>query len=242
MMTHSWKIVDSGIAEAQHNMKMDVDLLASFEKECLHHPILHLYDWDAPSVTYGHFINPYDLLNKDEVQYLGLKLAQRPTGGGVVFHVSDFAFSILIPASHKGYSVNTLENYAYVNNLVIDVICEFTDNRSRPQLTQTDGSAFDADGKHFCMAKPTKYDVILDGRKVGGGAQRRTRYGLLHQGTISLALPPEVFLKKVLKPDTRVLEAMKVNTCSLLGGDPASKDLEFARSRLRHIFKSLLIT
>jgi lipoate-protein ligase A len=35
-----------------------------------------------------------------------------------------------------------------------------------------------------CFANPVRADVIVNGRKVAGAAQRRTRAGLLHQGSI----------------------------------------------------------
>jgi lipoate-protein ligase A len=35
-----------------------------------------------------------------------------------------------------------------------------------------------------CFANPVRADVLVDGRKVAGAAQRRTRAGLLHQGSI----------------------------------------------------------
>jgi lipoate-protein ligase A len=37
---------------------------------------------------------------------------------------------------------------------------------------------------HSCFAKPVHADVLIDGRKVAGAAQRRTRRGLLQQGSI----------------------------------------------------------
>jgi lipoate-protein ligase A len=39
----------------------------------------------------------------------------------------------------------------------------------------------------LCFANPVRADVIVNGRKVAGAAQRRTRTGLLHQGSIQLA-------------------------------------------------------
>jgi lipoate-protein ligase A len=43
------------------------------------------------------------------------------------------------------------------------------------------------------MARPTKYDVMLQGRKIAGAAQRKTKAGFLHQGTIALLCPdPEL--------------------------------------------------
>ncbi len=50
-----------------------------------------------------------------------------------------------------------------------------------------------------CFASPTLYDVIgPDGRKLCGGAQRRTRRGLLHQGSIQNMLPPRDFANGLL--------------------------------------------
>ena len=40
-----------------------------------------------------------------------------------------------------------------------------------------------------CFANPVPFDLLAAGQKIAGGAQRRTRYGLLHQGSIQGALP-----------------------------------------------------
>jgi len=39
-------------------------------------------------------------------------------------------------------------------------------------------------GGYSCFANPVHADVMIDGRKVAGAAQRRTRWGLLQQGSI----------------------------------------------------------
>jgi lipoate-protein ligase A len=41
--------------------------------------------------------------------------------------------------------------------------------------------------RSHCFANPVRADVIVNGRKVAGAAQRRTRAGLLHQGSIQVA-------------------------------------------------------
>jgi lipoate-protein ligase A len=38
--------------------------------------------------------------------------------------------------------------------------------------------------KDACFMNPVRADVLIDGRKIAGAAQRRTRQGLLHQGSI----------------------------------------------------------
>ena len=65
------------------------------------------------------------------------------------------------------------------------------------------------------MAKPTQYDLMVEGKKVGGAAQRRTKNGFLHQATIALALPPISLLQAVVK-NSAVIEAMQRGAYPLL--------------------------
>lgn len=198
-----WKVIDTGASDAAKNMAIDYALLQ--ELPSMGVPILHLYEWARPSATHGYFINPYQHLKEGAVRKHGLQLAKRPTGGGVLFHLTDFAFSILIPSNHPAYSTNTLENYAFVNRMVAIVIKNILGTGC--QLLVEEG----ADPSNFCMAKPTKYDVMINGKKAAGAAQRRTKGGFLHQGSISISLPPEDFLFDILK-DHKVIESMLKNT------------------------------
>ena len=40
-----------------------------------------------------------------------------------------------------------------------------------------------------CFERPVLHDLVAGGRKIAGGAQRRNRTGLLHQGSIRLDFP-----------------------------------------------------
>ena len=220
-------------------MELDTKLLEELNPSSSR-PILHLYDWEAPCATYGHFIDPTVHLSADVFTGDYLQLAKRPTGGGLIFHTTDWAFSVLVPASHKAYSVNILENYAYVNHLVIEAINRFMGCQATLSLLSHEPTAIDRHSGHFCMAKPTKYDVMLNGRKVGGGAQRRTKSGFLHQGTISLMMPSKDFLERTLLPGTGVYQAMVDHTCVLLNGECTLKDLIEARRCLQEAFRTVI--
>lgn len=204
-----WKIEQAGCLTAEANMAADyarLEALPSMTK-----PLLRLYNWEGPSLTYGHFIKPEKILDINAP----IAMARRPTGGGIIFHLTDFTFSVLVPSGHPAYSLNTLDNYAFVNTLVIKAIRHLRSDLT-PTLLANSPSCSDSPSCHFCMAKATKYDVILDGKKVGGAAQRRTRHGFLHQGTISLAPPPWDFLEEVLLPGTDTLQMMQQESFFLL--------------------------
>jgi lipoate-protein ligase A len=204
------QILDTGIQSAEANMSLDARLLENLSQE----PILHLYQWARPSATFGYFIRPEHHLKETGK----IDLARRPTGGGIVFHIWDLAFSFLLPSSHPAFSLNTLENYEFVNGAVLEVMQKLF-RLDEVELITQNGPTLGPDCQHFCMAKPTQYDVVYKGMKIAGAAQRRRKQGFLHQGTISLALPDFDLLREVLLHREEVAEAMGAFTFAPLGND-----------------------
>ena len=66
-----WRVIDTGSASAEANMRTDKELLETLEDAA----ILHLYDWDRPSATYGYFVDPHKLLNVAKAKALGFNTA-----------------------------------------------------------------------------------------------------------------------------------------------------------------------
>ncbi|HSW86877.1 MAG TPA: hypothetical protein VLG49_05190 [Rhabdochlamydiaceae bacterium] len=230
-----WEILDTGVAGADAIMRKDAELLDSLSSRSM--PILHFYQWQRDSATYGYFVQPDEFLDLEKVKECGLDLAKRPTGGGIVFHAWDLAFSVLVPSNCPLFSMNSLENYALVNRAVLRAVHTFLKERTDLQLTPVDSPELDSDCRRFCMAKPTKYDVMLGERKIAGAAQRKQKGGFLHQGTIALTMPPDAYLNNILIPGTRVLEAMQAHTYPLLGIDASQTEMERARVHLRQLLR-----
>jgi lipoate-protein ligase A len=225
-----WKVLDTGCASAEMNMHFDASLLESDGAQ----PILHLYEWDAASATYGYFHRPEAYLNIGAAERKGLQLARRPTGGGIIFHLWDMAFSVFIPAHRPEFSPNPLENYAFVNRAVLTAVQAFLGKELPLSLIAEDAPALQPTCSHFCMARPTKYDVLLEGKKIAGAAQRKTKKGFLHQGSIALTLPPSGYLDELLSPE--VQHAMFLYTYPLLGVSASPSAIDAAK----HALKTLL--
>ena len=232
------QVRDSGRLSAEENMRLDAELLEGADQ--LEAPLLRLYEWEGDSATYGYFTDPAKLLDVGEANRRGLHLARRPTGGGIVFHIWDMAFSVIVPAHSPLLSNNTLENYALVNNAVLDAVKEFLQGNPPLSLTPEDFKPWDRDCFHFCMAKPTQYDVMWEGKKIAGAAQRKTKKGFLHQGTIALTLPPAEYLEAVLLPGTQVKQAMFAHTYPLLGGAASPEQVASAKQKLRSLLATHL--
>lgn len=234
-MTH-WNFVDTGCKTAEENMRLDADLLAQLQPNDL--PIFHCYEWKEDAATFGYFVNPSDFLDLASVKEKKLQLARRPTGGGIVFHLWDLAFSILIPSGHKNFSQKPLENYAFINRVVLFAAQEFLENRSCFELTVQDGFPLDNYCQRFCMAQPTKYDVVWKGKKIAGAAQRKCKNGFLHQGTIALKMPNKEYLSSILLQGTKVLEATLAHTFPLLTPED---NLQEGRKILKNLLQKHLL-
>jgi lipoate-protein ligase A len=213
-------VLDTGMRSAEENMRLDEKLLEQLDPEGK--PLLHFYDWEGRSATFGFFIRPEKHLRLAQAEKLGLSLARRPTGGGIVFHLWDLAFSFLMPSKQPFFSLSPLENYRFVNEAVLEAVREFFSLKETVDLTPSNFSAQES-CQNFCMARPTQYDVVYEGKKIAGAAQRRRKQGYLHQGTISLALPEIEFLREVLLDEREVVSAMADYTFAPLGPlrDPA---------------------
>ena len=221
MYTKNFTLLDTGPAPAATNMELDAQLLAELGEV----PVLHLYDWVGLAATYGHFIDPKRHLKGDLID-----AARRSTGGGIVFHIWDLAFSLLMPGGHALCSSTTLDNYLFVNRIVLSAVEELFDLQG--SLTPNDTVPQGPNCASFCMARPTIYDAVHNGLKVAGAAQRRTRRGYLHQGTISLALPDQKLLEQVLVNHDEIAAAMAEYTFAPLG-EASTTALHEARRALK---------
>lgn len=189
----NWQVIDaqSTPLHPEENMQADYERLLNFSSQ----PILHFHGWEKGSLTFGYFTNPDNYLVKEAILEEKIVLAKRPTGGGIILHDYDLSFSLIIPSSHPWYALNTLKSYQKINSRLALALREF-DPTLQPYFFEEQKKEKPSG---FCMLKPTVYDLLIDGRKAAGAAQRRTKHALLHHGSICLSLPPEELLKKILK-------------------------------------------
>jgi lipoate---protein ligase len=222
------QLVDTKSHDAQWNMDWDAARLEELDPE--EEPILHFYEWEKPSISYGHFLDPKKFLHFPALEKHHIDLGKRPTGGGITFHLWDFAFSLLVPAKSQAFSENPLENYQRVNRAILSLAEGFL--KQRVDLQKEDAFVFEGAVKNFCMARPTKYDVVVQGKKVAGAAQRKTRNGFLHQGTIFLVPPDFQLLEELLLPNDAVVSSAKASLFPLF---PKEANLLEARSQIKEL-------
>jgi len=171
-----WDLLIASAAPAATNMGVDEALLRTATQR--DRPLLRLYSWDRLSVSFGYFQKfPADLAGRYAV-------VRRPTGGGIVYHGDgvDTTYTVVVPPGHPLHKRKTDAAYCVIHQAVAAALALQTplcDNRA-PQR-----------GQYECFQNPVAGDVVADGRKLAGGAQRRSRAGMLHQGSIAASISAE---------------------------------------------------
>ena len=172
---HLWEDTDR---HPEENMRIDAALLE--RSEALDGaPLLRLYGWNRPSVTIGYTQKESAVPDRGNRE-----IAKRPTGGGVVFHDNDLTYTVVAPAGHWIIDLDRVESYRVIHRALTRALASFG-----LECLLTGEPAGHVDRATMrCFATPTKYDVLLadSGLKVAGAAQRRTKKGLLHQGSVAL--------------------------------------------------------
>jgi lipoate-protein ligase A len=165
----SWRLLIHGPASPARNMAVDEALLREVRE-----PVLRIYEWNVPAVSLGYF-QPAALAEKRP-------FVRRYTGGGLVDHAHDFTYTLVLPRKHPWMELSMPESYGHVHRGVQAALAACgieSDLTSAAHAVESDA----------CFAKPVRFDLVAAARKLSGAAQRRTREGLLHQGSILLPDP-----------------------------------------------------
>jgi lipoate-protein ligase A len=136
-------------------------------------PILRFYSWQTPAATFGYFQHIAEVETWTPLR----PLVRRPTGGGLVPHENDWTYSIAIPPGHGWYALRAEESYRRLHEWIAAAF-------ARVGLAAQLAPCCDKKLPGRCFAGPEKFDLVWQDEKLGGAAQRRTRDGLLIQGSI----------------------------------------------------------
>lgn len=171
----NWFLLNSGPGESAFNMALDEALLESVA--AIGAPVLRFYGWQEPAATFGYFQKYTDIATWTPLR----PLIRRCTGGGLVPHDADWTYSLVFPPGDPWYALKATESYERVHDWIRRA---FQSIGAATELSAC--CRKEAPGQCFIGAE--QFDVLLDGKKIAGAAQRRTRDGLLIQGSIQ---PPK---------------------------------------------------
>jgi lipoate-protein ligase A len=179
----------NAFGDAPTNMAIDAALLETLPGECA---LLRHYAWIEPSVTFGysqHF-NQISALAPD-----GVSLCRRMTGGGIVDHRNDWTYALVLGSDLACGQDSSSELYRTIHQSVATGINAQgipTQLAACPRKCGESPAPFE--GPDQCFLQPVMNDVLTsEGQKIAGAAMKRTRKGLLVQGSVARCALPDTF-------------------------------------------------
>ena len=172
---NSWLLLQSGACPSAFNMALDEALLEASAH--IGKPVLRFYGWTEPAATFGYFQKYADV----ERVTLLRPLIRRPTGGGIVPHDADWTYSLAFPPGHEWHLLKAEESYRRVHEWIQSAFAKLNVTTELAPCSQKSAIG--------CFIGYTKFDLLWNGKKIAGSAQRRNKLGLLIQGSVQ---PPPI--------------------------------------------------
>ncbi|MDQ8202407.1 hypothetical protein [Pelagicoccus sp. SDUM812003] len=183
-MAHPFHVIPDSTATAAQNMAFDFLLLQRYQPaEAIR---FRHYNWTRPSYTFG--LSQRMSYVSSEVQDLSADVIRRPTGGGVVNHIEDWTYTLVIPGSHPLAKGQPIDTYRDVHQCIVNAMT------AQGMNVELNLNTPDDNAPSVCFNKAELYDVVLKNlpSKIAGAAQKRTKNGFLMQGSIWKPLVPNL--------------------------------------------------
>ncbi len=146
-------------------------------------PALRIYRWNQPCGTFGYLQKYQDIQrfrNRDDAR----PWFRRMTGGGALEHgLDETGLTFFFPGKTgiAGRSAKVI--YREIHRSMADAL----EAAGLPVQMIPDSEA--SAGGATCLDHPVADDIAMKGEKIGGGALRRGRRGVLYQGILKTSLP-----------------------------------------------------
>ena len=183
-MTTTWRLIDTGPLDGVRNMAIDEALLRHFDP-ATSPPVLRLYGWQPAALSIGRFQKVEDDLDRVRISADRLTVVRRITGGGALYHADELTYAVIcaphqIPAASSvkdSFRVVTSFLLALYQGLGLHAV--YAADAGQPDRRIGGRTP-------LCFAGTESYDILVNGRKLGGNAQRRQKAVIFQHGSIPL--------------------------------------------------------
>ena len=190
-------------ADAPTNMATDQWMLAMLDDE--RGIVFRSYGWQYPAFTFGYTQRWAEVTAQYPLD--GVEWCRRPSGGGIVDHRNDWTYALAISGQCELGQRSPLDLYRSVHTALSDALRSLGVNSEvyEPQEHHDNPAA--------CFERPSPCDVVFQGtvRKIAGAALKRTKAGVLLQGSVDRACIGDVSSEPL---EDRFMTGL-VKSCSL---------------------------
>lgn len=182
--TAAWRLIDTGPLSGRENMAIDEALFRCFDPASSR-PVLRLYGWQPPALSLGRFQKAGDDLDLDRCRADNLMVVRRITGGGAIYHSDELTYSLVCGPSQIPAATSVKESFRVLTSFLLGLYRALGLQAAYAADLAPAGTRL-GERTPLCFAGKESYDILVNGRKLGGNAQRRSREIIFQHGSIPL--------------------------------------------------------
>lgn len=174
-----WRLILDKKLDGHHNMAFDQALFLAYQKDKI--PTLRIYGWDKPYITLG--------CNQDAQVVLkhqnSIPFVKRITGGAVILHDDEVTYSLVCSRSDLDLPRSVKESYRIICSFLqhfyslLGLKAYFAQDR-KEHLNASNLGVYG----NFCFSNYENFDLIIENKKIGGNAQKRSKDVIFQHGSI----------------------------------------------------------
>ena len=156
-------------------------------------PTLRIYAWETPCVSFGYFQRVAEVRQT----HPSIPLVRRWTGGGMVEHGKDLTFSLMVPKREAVAALPPARFYKELHARLAGWLNSETSDAEPMGIPAVRlAGEGDLSAGPSCFSAPAADDLLMEGKKILGGAQRRSGGALLYQGSFQGVGHPDSLLNR----------------------------------------------
>lgn len=183
-MKNQWRLIDTGPCSGVENMAIDEALFRCFDPGSSR-PTLRLYGWQPAALSLGRFQKASVDLDLQRCEADELTVVRRITGGGMIFHADELTYSLVCSPDQIPAASSVKDSFRVLTSFLLAFYCALG---LQAAYAVDQPPAFSRLGERtaLCFAGRESYDILVNGRKIGGNAQRRSRQVIFQHGSIPI--------------------------------------------------------
>src|SRR3989441_3059186 len=169
----AWELIVDGSIDGATNMAIDAALLDEVDNSTDARTVLRFYGWLRPTISLGRNQKIEKAVDVEYCRANGIDIVHRPTGGRAVLHDDELTYAVISNDS-SAFGDTIYGNYKRVS----EALCLGYKRLGVPAVLAPDTRKhpeFAEDAELPCFISPSRYELMVGGRKIVGSAQRRGR-------------------------------------------------------------------
>ena len=177
-----WRLIIDSDSDGFYNMAEDEAIFSFYRKAKI--PTLRIYSWSNPFITLGYFQKPRNVLKIENLEKNKIEFTRRITGGFAILHFYEITYSLSLSCKDLNLPRGVKDSYFVLTSFILN----FYKRLGIKNIIFAHNLSNSSKNTNFCFASFEPYDILIEGKKIGGNAQYRRKELIFQQGSIPLKL------------------------------------------------------